>query len=61
MTTVTRPASERAAAERAAWRAYATSLRGLRGHEYDDAERRSWERLQRRLREIARRDPAAWG
>jgi hypothetical protein len=61
MTTATRRTSERATAERAAWRAYATSLRDLRGDEYDEAERRAWERLQRRLRDIARRHPAGAG
>ena len=61
MTTATRRTSDRATAERAAWRAYAMSLRDLRGDEYDEAERRAWERLQRRLRDIARRHPAGAG
>lgn len=57
MTTATdRP--ERATAERAAWRAYAASLRDLDGPEYEEAERRAWERLQRRLRDLARREAA---
>lgn len=61
MTTATRRTSDRATAERAAWRAYVTSLRDLRGDEYDEAERRAWERLQRRLRDIAGRHPAGAG
>ena len=35
-----------------AWTAYRDSLRELTGREYDDAERRSWERLQRKLRQL---------
>jgi hypothetical protein len=56
MTTATERTTERATAERAAWRAYAASLRDLDGREYDEAEPRSWERLQRRLVEIASRE-----
>ena len=37
---------------RLAWVAYRDSLRDLRGEDYDEAERRSWDRLQRRLSEI---------
>jgi hypothetical protein len=40
-------------AEQAAWARYRDDLRELRGREYEDAEGRSWDRLQRRLREIA--------
>jgi uncharacterized protein YecT (DUF1311 family) len=35
-----------------AWVAYRNSLRDLSGRDYDEAETRSWERLQRELREI---------
>lgn len=35
-----------------AWTAYRDSLRELTGHEYDEAERRSWDRLQRKLRQL---------
>jgi hypothetical protein len=35
-----------------AWEAYNESLRDLGGREYEDAEDRSWERLQKRLREL---------
>jgi hypothetical protein len=35
-----------------AWGAYRDSLRDLEGRDYDDAEHRSWERLQRKLKEL---------
>lgn len=35
-----------------AWGAYRDSLRELQGEEYDAAERRSWDRLQRKLKEL---------
>ena len=35
-----------------AWGAYRDSLRDLAGRDYDDAEDRSWDRLQRKLREL---------
>jgi hypothetical protein len=35
-----------------AWAAYNESLRDLAGREYEDAEGPSWDRLQRRLREL---------
>jgi hypothetical protein len=35
------------------WAAYREGLRGLSGREYDEAELRSWERLQRELEAIA--------
>ena len=35
-----------------AWKAYRDSLRDLSGRDYDDAEHRSWERLQRKLRQL---------
>jgi hypothetical protein len=38
-----------------AWTAYRDSLRELSGREYDEAETRSWERLQRRLRQLEQR------
>ena len=46
--------SVRSLAEQEAWARYQEDLRELRGREYEDAEGRSWDRLQRRLREIAR-------
>jgi hypothetical protein len=39
---------------RQAWSTYQDSLRELSGPEYDDAESRSWERLQRKLRQVDR-------
>ena len=38
-----------------AWGAYRDSLRDLAGRDYDDAEDRSWERLQRKLRRLEQR------
>jgi len=35
-----------------AWKAYRDSLRDLSGRDYDDAEHRSWERLQRKLAQV---------
>jgi hypothetical protein len=32
-----------------AWKAYRDALRDLSGRDYDEAEHRSWERLQRKL------------
>lgn len=37
---------------RRAWGVYSESLRDLQGKDYEDAEHRSWERLQRKLREL---------
>jgi hypothetical protein len=37
---------------REAWSAYREGLRGLDGPDYEEAERRSWERLQEALRVI---------
>lgn len=37
-----------------AWDAYRDSLRELRGSEYEAAEHRCWERLQRKLHEVER-------
>ena len=36
----------------AAWVAYSETLQGLTGREYEEAERASWERLQRELEDI---------
>jgi hypothetical protein len=49
---VTRKLSEIDARTRQAWAAYNESLRDLQGREYEDAEHQSWERLQKRLREL---------
>lgn len=38
---------------RRAWTAYRESLRDLRGKEYEEAEGRSWHRLQSRLDELS--------
>jgi hypothetical protein len=40
------------ARERAAWVSYNDSLRELRGRDYEDAEDRSWDRLQKTLRQL---------
>jgi hypothetical protein len=37
---------------RRAWGVYSESLRDLDGKDYEEAEHRSWERLQRKLREL---------
>jgi hypothetical protein len=52
--TAPRQDSPRPSAEQEAWDQYRDDLRELEGREYEDAEHRSWERLQQRLREIAR-------
>ena len=52
--TAPRQDSARPSAEQEAWARYQDDLRELEGREYEDAEGRSWDRLQRRLREIAR-------
>jgi hypothetical protein len=52
--TAPRQDSARPRAEQEAWVQYRDDLRELQGREYEDAEDRSWERLQERLREIAR-------
>ena len=51
--TAPRQDSARMDAEQEAWDRYRDDLRELQGREYEDAEDRSWELLQRRLREIA--------
>lgn len=38
-----------------AWTVYRDSLRELTGREYDEAEHRSWERLQRKLHQLEQR------
>jgi len=35
-----------------AWTSYNESLRDLEGREYEDAETRSWDRLQGKLRQL---------
>ena len=37
---------------RQAWASYDDSLRDLRGRDYEDAEDRSWDRLQETLRQL---------
>jgi hypothetical protein len=37
---------------RRAWTTYRDSLRDLSGQDYDEAEHRSWERLQRKLKQL---------
>lgn len=44
--------------EAKAWRIYSKSLEGLNGPAYDEAEDRSWDRLQRKLGQIASRREA---
>jgi hypothetical protein len=39
---------------RHAWASYSASLRDLDGRQYEEAESKAWERLQRRLAEIGR-------
>jgi hypothetical protein len=49
------PSQEQAEFEdrtRRAWVAYRDSLKDLTGSDYEEAEGRSWERLQRRLTEL---------
>jgi hypothetical protein len=52
--TAPRQENQRTTAEQRAWDRYRDDLRDLEGREYEDAEDRSWERLQKRLGEIAR-------
>ena len=49
---VTRKLSEIDTRTKQAWAAYNESLRDLAGREYEDAEGQSWDRLQKRLREL---------
>lgn len=37
---------------REAWERYTESLRDLEGRDYEEAEGESWDRLQRRLKEL---------
>jgi hypothetical protein len=57
--TAPRQDSAHSGAERDAWTRYREDLRGLMGQEYEEAEDRSWARLQRRLDEIAHGKPRA--
>jgi hypothetical protein len=41
------------ARERQAWEAYSDTVRGLEGRDYEETEDQSWDRLQKRLRELA--------
>ena len=38
--------------QRQAWEAYSDDIRGLEGQDYEEAEGESWDRLQRKLREL---------
>jgi hypothetical protein len=49
---VTRKLSEIDARTKQAWAAYNESLQDLAGREYEEAEGQSWDRLQKRLREL---------
>lgn len=49
---VNRKLSDIDARTRQAWAAYTDSLRDLQGREYEEAEGQSWDRLQKRLREL---------
>ena len=40
------------ARERQAWESYSESVRGLAGRDYEETEDQSWDRLQKRLREL---------
>ncbi len=48
-----RKLAELDARTRQAWDAYNDSLRDLRGRDYEDAEDRSWDRLQKTLKQLA--------
>jgi hypothetical protein len=52
--TAPRQDSARPRAEQEAWARYQDDLRELEGRDYEEAEGASWDRLQQRLREIAR-------
>jgi hypothetical protein len=51
--TAPRQDSARPSGEQEAWARYQDDLRELEGRDYEEAEGASWDRLQRRLREIA--------
>jgi hypothetical protein len=53
----TQQGTDRTSAEREAWEAYRDSLRDVEGPEYEEAERVSWERLQRALLELRAHAP----
>jgi hypothetical protein len=57
-TSATRQGTDRTIAEREAWEAYRESLRDLDGAAYEEAERASWARLERTLRELSARASA---
>jgi hypothetical protein len=38
--------------QRQAWEAYSDDIRGLEGRDYEETEGESWDRLQRKLREL---------
>jgi hypothetical protein len=50
--TITAPHREPERRRAEAWSAYSERLRDLDGRDYEEAERVSWERLQRELRHI---------
>ena len=56
-TSATRQGTHRTLAEREAWEAYRDSLRDIDGTDYEEAERVSWERLQRALLELRAHEP----
>ena len=49
---LTRRLAEIEQRQRQAWEAYSDDLRGLEGQDYEEAEGESWDRLQRKLREL---------
>lgn len=53
----THQGTDRTSAEREAWEAYRDSLRDIVGPDYEEAERVSWERLQRALLELRAHAP----
>ena len=38
--------------QRQAWETYSDALRGLEGRDYEEAEDESWDRLQKKLKEL---------
>lgn len=46
-----RPSRELSERTQRAWSAYRDSLRDLTGRDYEETERRAWDRLQRKLQE----------
>ena len=47
-----RPSRELTERTQRAWGAYRESLRDLAGRDYEETERRAWDRLQRKLQEV---------